>query len=857
MSNTSESGEIHSSSSDVGTARWIGWSTNGTPEGRPNRFAWFQRIVELPAVPAESELRFAADSTARLWINGVILRRKVARNARDMATCEVVDCSSVLRPGKNILTVLLHHWGDITTFQRTAGGLAGLWVDSSWVVSDSKWKTLPVEAYEPHTLQILGLRWLTPRIRFPQIIHAARMIDIHNPDFDTSSWPQAVVLENFPWPVRPLDVETKGQRDEFVLPPLVLAAGQSKRILPVEDDPALIGPGLTTSTCEKNEKETVLASSLCQGKPWTISGKAGDSLYVTVDFQRPLHGYPLIDIGQCPWGTRLDFGYGEIWRRHYDGRILLRQDGWLDTGRVVGSRYADRIIISGPGTVELPDERTCRWLTLHIHFYLSGTVTINRLGIISSQHPFNILGSCTMADEQGERDDSRVAGIVRLCSDHATVSMTDAIVDTPGREDGQWLEDATPRAELCARWSGETSLRYFYLRTVSESQNKVGVFHNFPPSNFPNQTNMADWQMQWGQMLWDEWIWSGDENLVRRFFPTLSILVATLLERMDAKGLWHGDVNADINTTPPVPKGGVSGVVAPWLITRLIRFAALARVVGNESLASAWEAAAELMKQAFKKHLLVPGNGQRPTLIADVLDADLKPLPSFSQAAHSEALGEGIIDPELAGVMLDYIFPEPNGVPPSGILRWNNPTYSERVLKALSRNQRGARALRHLLERYSQYLPGDPANPTPPLFQGPHGGPLPEYWISREDQSLRGDAINHAQPGDETGSHGWGAVPLLWLHEYVLGVTIASPGGKKLRITPDLCGRKFIRGKTCTPRGLVELEAHESGSFFLQLPAETEALVTLPFANRQLKGKAQQLDGNRWQISGPGRWETV
>ena len=35
------------------------------------------------------------------------------------------------------------------------------------------------------------------------------------------------------------------------------------------------------------------------------------------------------------------------------------------------------------------------------------------------------------------------------------------------------------------------------------------------------------------------------------------------------------------------------------------------------------------------------------------------------------------------------------------------------------------------------------------------GGPLPEYWLSRIDMNTPPGQINHAQPIDGSGSHGW------------------------------------------------------------------------------------------------------
>jgi len=63
--------------------------------------------------------------------------------------------------------------------------------------------------------------------------------------------------------------------------------------------------------------------------------------------------------------------------------------------------------------------------------------------------------------------------------------------------------------------------------------------------------------------------------------------------------------------------------------------------------------------------------------------------------------------------------------------------------------------------------------------------------------------LDTAQPSDETGSHGWGAVPLLWLHDTLLGVRILEPGGAKIRIAPQSGGLPFVAGHTMTPKGLV------------------------------------------------------
>jgi hypothetical protein len=91
-----------------------------------------------------------------------------------------------------------------------------------------------------------------------------------------------------------------------------------------------------------------------------------------------------------------------------------------------------------------------------------------------------------------------------------------------------------------------------------------------------------------------------------------------------------------------------------------------------------------------------------------------------------------------------------------------------------------------------------------PVATGPYGGPLPEYWISRADRELVPGEANTAQPINATGSHGWGAVPLLWLHESLLGVTFSGRRSTAVFITPVSAGLPYVQGTTVTPGGLCD-----------------------------------------------------
>ena len=55
------------------------------------------------------------------------------------------------------------------------------------------------------------------------------------------------------------------------------------------------------------------------GESIEISGKPGETKYVTFDFHQPVHGYPSIECESDAPGIALSFGYGELNVSPYDG----------------------------------------------------------------------------------------------------------------------------------------------------------------------------------------------------------------------------------------------------------------------------------------------------------------------------------------------------------------------------------------------------------------------------------------------------------------------------------------------------------------------------------------------------------
>jgi hypothetical protein len=540
-------------------------------------------------------------------------------------------------------------------------------------------------------------------------------------------------------------------------------------------------------------------AGLVERRPVTITGRAGETRYITVDFGRPVHGYPFVEMS-ADVEVDIDIGYGEIAISPFDGRTLVGEDGWIDVDAVVARGYADQILAAAERRrYELPDERTARWATVHITFPSAGSVVIHDLGFVKSQYAIEPRGSFRSGDE-------RLDQIVKLCEIHAEVTMSDAYVDTPGREDGQWIEDARPRAQIAERWYGDTNLRRLAIRTLAEGQGADGQLHPFFPSNFPAYPGPWDWSVQWVAMLYDDFVWNNDLDFLRRHWSTVRQLWNRLLEDVGDDGIWRtGLVLGDVRNSDRPPEGASSGLVTPWVIERLRWSSVMAEALHDDVHAESWKATAQRMFESFRRLHVVRSHAGVGAIVADVYDPATDEHYGYGQAGQVAPLLDGSIVGQDARDLIDFAFPDPVGSPPSGISRWNNPTAMYRTLSALSAHGYERRALSHLLERYAPYLPGHPRNPVALSLQGPHGGPLPEYWVSRADLGLASGEINEAQPVDPTGSHGWGAVPLLWLHEHLLGVTFEGKGSRAITVRPVSAGLPFVQGTTVTPSGAVSV----------------------------------------------------
>jgi hypothetical protein len=804
-------------------AQWM-WHPDVSPMAT-NRFTYFLNEFEYDGRDAGLKAYFAADATARLYINGEIVRRKVTRYHPSKVRPEEIQIDKYLKLGTNEILIMHHNWGNIKNFQRNEIRRGGLLFFAPLLPAlQSGWKTAEAKHFAHHEQQIIGVIG-DLRIRFPLIIDGTKMSD-------KLDWKDVVIVQDGPWALSH-EYYPKAQSEEFIPVQSVIAAGNVKYGDAFSANPDNLSQDIKfpdhmeQAEYRPEPQKSFELSNFIKGKETKISLKAGETVYATFDLYRPIHGYPAFEVETDTPGVALSFGYGELNYSLYDGSNHVDPvTGWVKTEGVVGDFYGDRYLTSGKGldVIEIPDERTARYMTVHFtapQDALGDTIVkLSKLGIVKSQYPVDWVGSF-------DADDKIIDQIIELSKTHAEITMSDVYIDTPGREDGQWLEDIRLRALIAESWIGDTDLRYLTLAHTQESHID-GKFLSFAPQSFIDLTNW-DWGMQWITILHDhlKWIEMTDDGSEKAYYFSKALItyVDLLLGQLNEQGLFaSNEVFADIRVGPHMSSpDDVSVITHAWLIERLQQAIDIAYYYNiDKADIIGWIAARDKMIEGFHKYLVIDGYA------ADVLFADGR-LEGKSQASQLSVIQAGLFDADKSRELIAGFFNEEVGRAPAGITPWNNPTYLYRALKTLSDNGLGERAMRHFKWRMSPYLPGSPDNLTPLELQGPYGGPLPEYFVRHEDIGLSSDEINTAQPGDPTGSHGWAAVGMVWLHDSVLGVRWGSGGfdDKTLSISPNMYGLNSIDGEVITPWGKVFV-GFKDNRLEINIPEGVRTRINLP-----------------------------
>ncbi len=186
--------EVDTSRINVAIRKGFFWR-NDDCKPVPNTWTYFRK--EIDYFGGDTICYFAADPTARLYINGTVVIDRVMRFVTPHITVERLDLSPSLKIGRNI-AVILHHWWGVGTFQRSPGGSPGVSIVGPCLNGGDGWKWRNADEFVPVTTQTTGGG--TFRIRFPLVADYQYYSNPHKEGQD-GQWKPTNSVRNEAWSV--------------------------------------------------------------------------------------------------------------------------------------------------------------------------------------------------------------------------------------------------------------------------------------------------------------------------------------------------------------------------------------------------------------------------------------------------------------------------------------------------------------------------------------------------------------------------------------------------------------------------------------------------------------------------------
>jgi len=792
------------------TGKWI-W-TEGDPSPR-NAYVYFRKVLELAEVPREVRVQLTADSRYQLWLNGTFVGRGPVRSDRRWLYYDTWDLHPHLKKGKNVLAVLVHHFGESTfQYMQGRGGLLAEVVGSGGqrlARSDWTWKARRSDAWasaQPRMSIQLGFNEIYDARKAPE--------GWKNAAFDDHAWRQAVELGipgMEPWPnLVPRDI-----------PPMRETPVAAKRVLEVTDvTPASavfehVSQQMASGARREAPPGRVENASaiLREAGEWArVKTPPGADVSFLVDFGKEVTGFPRFRVRGARGGEILDLGYGEVLQDEHGGFVPQNggHAGRLNPDRD-GVHYADRYVCRpGPQEFQTFDKRGFRYLQLDVRNAPEG-IELQDLSLLFSTFPVENRGAFECSDE-------RLNQIWEIGRYTCQLNMEDAYTDCPWRERAQWWGDARVEALINYYCFGDTSLIRKALRQKSQSLNEEGMTWGVYPTDWDGG-RLPSFTLIWVSTLWETYQYTGDVEIVRELFPAIrATLDRFFAPRVGPRGLLKDIPYWVFIDWAPVETKGEAASLNAYYYDALRSAAAMAHLLGDASAAQ-YRERADSVKASLNAHLW----DRDAHAYRDAILPGEKLSEKFSQQANSLCVLFDIAPLHEQPRVLDFIYAAENK---PRVVEAGSPYFSYYQLAALFHAGRHDQGLRYIRERWGKMLDWGATT----------------WWETWN-------------PGASF-CHGWSGGPTYNLGAEVLGVQPLKPGFAEVSVTPHLVDLKYATGIVPTVKGDVRVAWQwdaRGGNLALRVetPDGVPAEVTLPVTGELRVNKKTKLPADVQRLGGP------
>jgi alpha-L-rhamnosidase len=393
----------------------------------------------------------------------------------------------------------------------------------------------------------------------------------------------------------------------------------------------------------------------------------------------------------------------------------------------------------------------------------------------------------------------------------------ESFVDTPSREKGGFLVDSLNESLAAMAAYGERLLTRKALVEFLQSMEQywsTGADQGRMNAVYPNgdgARDIPDFTQAYLWWVWQYYLQTGDLKFLRQYYPQLKS-IANYVQRhqQNDTGLIHrltgggdGEYRHGIVDWPPSMRYGYDiatearMVINAYAYLDYITLSNIAAELGNTTDRDTYHILAEGLKTAINERL-VNAEG----LYVDGLYADGKQSTHISQHANMFPLALGLVPAERREAVLAAIKDRKMSVGMVTVY-W--------LILALGEADQGE----HLIDLY-----------TNPEWDG---------WAKSiaRGATCTWESWDADKGGVLSQSHGWGAVGLCGIQQYVLGIKPLAPQFEKIQVKPLDFGSKLANagGRVPTERGDIQVSWKREADHFqlaLSLPVNMQARVCLP-----------------------------
>ncbi len=387
----------------------------------------------------------------------------------------------------------------------------------------------------------------------------------------------------------------------------------------------------------------------------------------------------------------------------------------------------------------------------------------------------------TGVDAQGTFtcDEDSLNKLTQACIQTQWNGIQGMLVDCPHREQAQYLGDSLMQSHLLTyNFTDSRFLLRKVLQDFADSQLIPGFFPFVAPGSYWNpmfQLRMSEYDFDYVEILWQLYWYFDDQEAIRQFYPVASRMMGYYLGLRTADGLIPKEENVFHISDWPYPRVDEEGEYLFILNCKALMAAdkmkALCEFVRPEDKA-VWRQASRSLSASIKAAFWSEEKG---------LYRDTPASHSCSKAVNALAFRAGLFD-GCGETVLPYLASEPFD---TRVIR------SYDLLKVLFENGYKAEAYAFLTDSHARW--------GAMIAQGSK-----TIWEGFEDI--------------ESHSHAWNCYPARLLQQYVLGVSCAEAGFRRVHIAPYFPeGVRQMQGRVLTRQGVLEV-AGDTDGFVIVLP---------------------------------------